>query len=216
MFSILFSAAITTFAQQLKKTVVDIDGNVYHTVKIGKQVWMIENLKTTRYRNGDTIPNVTDIELWANLTTGAYCSYNNNDSNAAIYGHLYNWFAVNDQRDIAPKGWHIPTKKEWLTLVMYLGGDSIAGGKLKEKDTVFWYSPNAGATNEFGFTALPGGYRFHIGGFEGMGFYGVFWSATESTATNAWSINFYTMYGFVDYDGTTNKNYGLSVRCIKD
>jgi uncharacterized protein (TIGR02145 family) len=138
-------------------TVTDIDGNIYHTVTIGTQVWMVENLKTTKYRNGDPIPNVTG-NAWAALTTGAYCWYNNDAATyKATYGALYNWYAVADSRNIAPTGWHVPTDAEWTTLTTFLGGESVAGGKLKETGTNHWTSPNTGATNETGFTALPGG-----------------------------------------------------------
>ena len=149
-------------------TVTDIDGNVYHTVTIGTQTWMVENLKTTRYRNGEAIPNITDNASWAALITCAYCDYNNIPSNSITYGKLYNWYAVNDSRNIAPMGWHVSTDAEWTTLTTFLGGTSIAGGKLKENGTIHWNSPNVGATNETGFSALPGGYRLNSG-FYGAG-----------------------------------------------
>ena len=119
-------------------TVTDIDGNAYHTVAIGKQVWLVENLKVTRYRNGDQIPNVSDNKQWCNLTTGAYCNYNNDANNVTTYGRLYNWYAVHDIRNIAPKGWHVATDVEWKILTDYLGGETIAGGKLKETGTTLW------------------------------------------------------------------------------
>ena len=149
-------------------TVTDIDGNTYQTVKIGDQWWMAENLKVTCYRNGDAIPNITDGTTWASLSTGAYCEYNNDINNVATYGRLYNWYAVTDSRNIAPAGWHVPSDAEWKQLEMYLGmsqseADATGwrgtdeGGKLKEVGTMHWNSPNTGATNESGFTALPGG-----------------------------------------------------------
>ena len=139
-------------------TVVDIDGNVYNTVTIGTQVWMVENLKTTKYRNGDAIPNVTGNASWVALSTGAYCWYNNDAATyKATYGALYNWYAVGDSRNIAPSGWHVATDSEWTTLSTFLGGESIAGDKLKEIGTSHWLSPNTGATNSNGFTAFPGG-----------------------------------------------------------
>lgn len=150
-------------------TVTDYDGNVYQTVLIGDQCWMMENLKVTHYRNGDPIPHVTDGVTWGNLTSGAYCNYNNDEGNVATYGRLYNWYAVDDSRNIAPAGWHVPSDAEWQTLVDYLGGDAVAGGKMKEAGTTHWASPNTGATNESGFTALPGGgprprwYLLHYG-----------------------------------------------------
>jgi uncharacterized protein (TIGR02145 family) len=136
---------------------VDIDGNEYHTVIIGGQEWMVENLRVTPYRNGDPIPNVSDTTSWRALTTGAYCSYDNDPSCSAMYGNLYNWYAVNDFRQIAPEGWHVPTYEEWIVLETHLGGDTIAGGKLKESGTEHWRAPNVGGTNESGFSALPGG-----------------------------------------------------------
>lgn len=207
------------------KTVTDIDGNVYHTVTIGTQVWMVENLKTTKYRDGTSIPNVTDNTEWINLTTGAYCDYNNTPSNSSTYGRLYNWYAATNARNIAPTGWHVPTHADWSTLTTYLGGESVAGGKLKEIGTTHWQSPNTGATNEAGFTALPGGYRHgnkEFGGFvgDGGGFYeigllGLWWSATEIGATDAW-------YRVMFYDGSNVgkddfvKEVGFSVRCVRD
>ena len=137
-------------------TVTDQDGNVYHTVTIGTQVWMVENLKTTKYRNGDGIQNVTDSIAWWNLTSGAYCIYRNDVNNLATYGRLYNWYAVIDSRKLTPAGWHIPTDAEWTTLTDYLG--STCGDKLKEKGPNHWGGDNT-ATNETGFTALPGGNR---------------------------------------------------------
>ena len=136
-------------------TATDIDGNVYHTVTIGTQIWMVENLKTTRYNDGSPIPFVTDSSSWSNLTTPGYCWYNNDTTNKNTYGALYNWFAVNTGK-LAPTGWHVPTDDEWTTLTTYLGGESIAGGKLKETGTTHWRTPNAGATNEIGFTASSG------------------------------------------------------------
>ena len=197
-------------------TVTDIDGNVYSTVVIGTQVWMVENLKATRYRNADLIQNITDSTQWnMYLNTGAYCNYRNDISYANTYGHLYNWYAVNDSRNIAPAGWHVPSNVEWTTLTSFLGSN-VAGGKLKEAGTVHWASPNTGATNETGFTALPGGYR--------EGFYGTFewitnylysWSSTEVDESNAW---FGLMgYNFGDLsEGIYEKIFGFSVRCMKD
>ena len=140
-------------------TMTDIDGNTYTTVKIGDQWWMAENLKVTHYRNGEEIPNITDNTEWANLTSGAYCDYDNNPNNVATYGRLYNWYSIEDSRDLAPDGWHVPSRDEWQTMIEYLGGDGIAGGKLKESGTEHWLSPNEGATNESGFSALPSGMR---------------------------------------------------------
>jgi len=194
---------------------VDIDSNIYPTVKIGDQWWMAENLKVTRYRNGDDIPIVTDDTEWKNLTTGAYCNYNNNSDNADIYGRLYNWYAVNDSRNIAPLGWHVPSDEEWQTLIDYLGGESVAGGKLKETGTTHWNSPNVGATNESGFAALPGGYRSSDGNFGSLGIYAFFWSSTESSSNGAWDRILY-YYNANVYRNNYDKQCGFSLRLVRD
>ena len=206
-------------------TVTDIDGNVYQTVIIGNQCWMVENLKVTRYRNGDPIPNVTDNTEWTNLTTGARCDYDNNADNVPVYGRLYNWYAVNDSRGIAPEGWHVPTDGEWKQLEMYLGMSQSEvddtgfrgtdeGGKMKESG--YWFSPNTGATNESGFTALPGGYRYHGNGdFDLLIVYAFFWSSTEHSSYSAWSrtLSYSSeQVGRHDY----SKLDGFSVRCVRD
>ncbi|MCD4693727.1 MAG: hypothetical protein K8R79_12490, partial [Calditrichales bacterium] len=157
-------------------TVTDIDGNVYKTVKIGSQVWMAENLKVTHYRNGDLIPNVAGKSEWKNLGIGACCNY---DNNAAAYGLLYNWYAVNDSRNIAPAGWHVPAEKEWQTLIDYLGGEAVAGGKMKERGTAHWKRPNTGATNSSGFSALSSCYRNDKGTFYGIGNEADYWSGSN-------------------------------------
>ncbi len=194
-------------------TVTDIDGHTYLTIKIGEQWWMAENLKVTRYRNGDAIPNVTDENAWSNLRTGAYCDYDNSADNAATYGHLYNWYAVNDPRGLAPEGWHVPSDAEWQTLVDYLGGESVAGGKLKE--TARWSSPNTGATNESGFSALPGGFRSLSGNFYPIGTNATFWSSTESGGHNAWYRYLpYSSSGVFRY--SNSRQGGFSVRCVRD
>jgi len=193
-------------------TVTDIDGNVYDTIQIGDQVWMAENLKVTHYRDGTAITHVIDHAEWGALTTEAYCIYNNNASNEVdTYGALYNWYAVADAHNIAPEGWHVPTDAEWQVLVDYLGGDEVAGGPMKEAGTTHWLDPNTGATNESGFTALPGGHR----GDNDMGGYAYFWSGNEDFSYNAWGriLNY-------DYSGVlkcaTGKVGGYSVRLLKD
>jgi uncharacterized protein (TIGR02145 family) len=196
-------------------TVTDIDGNVYKTIKIGNQIWMAENLKTTKYHNGEPIPNITDNTTWYHLTSGAYCNYNNNSSYVLTYGRLYNWYAVNDNKGLAPEGWHIPSDAEWITLINYLGGVNVAGGKLKESGIVHWQNPNTGATNVSGFTALPGGFRGLGGAFGDIGVSAYIWSATEDNMNKAWfyHMNYsYSMIDRINYD----KYHGFSVRCIKD
>lgn len=193
--------------------VTDIDGNVYPTVQIGTQIWMAENLKTTKYNDGTAIPNVADNTVWAALTTGAYCYYDNDSTtNRATYGSLYNWFAVNTNK-LAPTGWHVPTDAEWTTLITYLGGENVAGGKLKEQGTSHWLSPNTGATNETGFTALPGGGRTSDGIFGGIVKLELWWSVPEIDFSNAYSQDM-SYYGIFLQEYPHDKNFGLAVRCI--
>jgi uncharacterized protein (TIGR02145 family) len=198
-------------------TVTDVDGNVYTTVKIGSQVWMAENLKTTRYRNGDSIKNVTDSLQWINLVTGAYCRNITIGNDPAAYGYLYNWYAATDTRNIAPAGWHIPSQSEWAALVSYLGGEEVAGGKVKESGTTHWKSPNTGATNESGFNALPAGVRDEFGSFFQIGYEAIWWSATNHSGTiEAWCAATINISSRLASDGVAFKNEGLSIRCIKD
>ena len=207
-------------------TVTDIDGNVYKTIKIGNQWWMAENLKVTRYRNGDPISNVTDVADWTNLSSGAYCNYDNDVNNVGTYGSFYNWYAVDDARGLAPEGWRVPTDDDWKELEMYLGMSQAEldlfdawrgtneGGKLKETGTTHWLSPNTGATNESGFTALPGGQRNGWGIFTELGHTCVFHTSTldgndsyrrylDNTHS---SINRYSTW----------KICGYSIRCLKN
>jgi len=195
--------------------ITDKDGNVYTSVIIGTQEWMAENLKTTKYNDGTDIPLVTDDHEWIELTTGAYCWYNNDAATYKTpYGALYNWYAVNTGK-LCPTGWHIPTDEEWTELTDYLGGTSVAGGKLKESGTTHWNSPNTGATNETGFTALPSGYRNYGGTYDDIVNYGYWWSSQEFSTTEAYyrdmSYNDISIYRGNDY-----KLYGFSVRCLRD
>jgi uncharacterized protein (TIGR02145 family) len=195
-------------------TVTDIDGNVYTTVTIGNQVWMAENLKTTRYNNGDSIPTGLSDNDWQNTTSGACAIYNNNAANNSTYGKLYNWYAVNDPRNLSPGGWHAPTDAEWTTLVTYLGGDGVAGGKLKEAGTAHWNGPN-GASNKSKFTALPGGQRSWYGPYATLGTYGYWWSSSEGFASGSWG---WTMVNSLDSVKRFNytKKVGFSIRCLKN
>jgi len=202
-------------------TVTDIDGNVYHTVKIGSQVWMVENLRVTRYSNGDTIPCITGSVAWATngnadkTGIGAYCSYDNDSSYILTYGLLYNFFAASDDRNIAPAGWHVPADEEWQKLVDYLGGDFVAGGKLKEVGTAHWKSPNVGATDETGFSALPAGTRYGDGGFINMRENTLFWSNSVNHSYSSYDRALTFDYAGV-YWGNDQKRCGLSIRCVKD
>lgn len=216
----------------IENYLVDIDGNVYQIVKIGNQWWMAENLKVTHYRNGDAIPNITNTDQWIEQTIGAYCNYFNDTTLVATYGRLYNWYAVNDSRNIAPEGWHVPDDSwtdDWKELEVYLGMSQTQanstfwrgideGGKLKEAGIVHWNNPNTGATNSVGFSALPGGYRDIVGtggSYYNMGFFAAFWTATEYDTNIAWTrwLGFSNSQVFRGYD---NKRYGFSIRCVRD
>jgi uncharacterized protein (TIGR02145 family) len=194
-------------------SVTDFDGNVYKTVTIGTQAWMKENLKTIRYSNGDPIPNISDNTQWQSLSDGAFCYYENNVSSAQTYGLLYNWYAVSDSRNVCPEGWHVPTTTDWNKLVNFLGGEEVAADKLKEKGTAHWVSPNSGATDEYGFTALPGGFR--VDTFSPPGYYAIWWSATPIDQDDAWIFTL-----IVNNNKTfIEKQYKMSghaVRCVKD
>jgi uncharacterized protein (TIGR02145 family) len=195
-------------------TVADIDGNIYHTVTIGTQTWMVENLKTTKYNDGTDIPNVTN-STWPDLTTPAYCWYLNDAATyKATYGALYNWYAVNTGK-LCPAGWHVPTDAEWTTLTNYLGGENVAGGKLKETGTSHWQDPNVGATNIVGFTALPGGSRWDYSTFNAITYSCYFWSAAFYNASWAWYREIDAGYPNL-YSNYHDKYKGMSVRCIKD
>jgi uncharacterized protein (TIGR02145 family) len=200
--------------------VTDIDGTVYTSVVINGQEWMQQNLAVTKYRNGDPIPTGLGNTNWQNTTNGAYAIYNNVAANNTTYGKLYNWYAVNDSRGLCPTGWHVPSDAEWTTLINYLdpnadGGNNgnIAGGKMKS--TTGWNSPNTGATNESGFTGLPGGFRSFNGSYSTIGANGFWWSSTEYDSNFAWTRLLY--YDFSNVDRFSNfKHSGFSVRCVRD
>lgn len=197
-------------------TVTDIDGNVYHTVTIGTQVWMVENLKTTKYNDGTNIPNVTDNTAWANLTTPAYCWYSNDIANKTLYGGLYNWYTVNIGK-LAPKGWHVPTDEEWTKLTDFLGGKNVAGKYLSEKGSTHWDSPNSESTNESGFTALPGGCMTTNGEFNFIGSGGLWWSSTidQYYERFSWYRVIHSGSSIVERSAGF-KEFPMSVRCIRD
>ena len=219
------SCSFTCLVVSIGGGVTDIDGNSYGSVLIGTQEWMQQNLKVSKYRNGDNIPfvNQLNIEEWVNTTNGAYGIYNDDAVNDSIFGKLYNWYAVADPRGLCPAGWHIPSDEEWTFLENYLGGSSVAGGKMKSVETFspdtdswgtgLWVSPNTGATNSSGFTALPaslyGGCAICPNGTT------LWWSSTEKSTTDAWfrNLNFYVADSYRDSGG---KNAGFSVRCLKD
>ena len=195
---------------------VDNYGNVYHTVTIGSQIWMVENLRTTKYRNGTRIPNVIDPAAWGILQYGAYVDIKNDANYASTYGRLYNWHAVTDIGALAPAGWHVPSQDEWITLIYFLGSYPVAGGKLKEAGTSHWLVPNADATNETGFTALPascaGGWDFR---FEEFHYTGYYWSSASYSQGAASYVSFSAYSGAIGIDSYV-KEMGYSVRCVKD
>lgn len=196
----------------------DIDGNEYGTVIIGGQVWMKANLRTTRYNDGTEIPNVISNSEWSNLSSGAYCWYENDISNKTPYGALYNWYSVKTGK-LCPKGWHVPSNQEWTDLSYELGGPEIAGGKLKAIGK--WAEPNVGATNETGFSAFPGGERYVNGqnidgAFLGLESGGRWCTSSEQSASQFFTISIYRSSGKIDDMIPDNKKKGLSVRCLKD
>jgi uncharacterized protein (TIGR02145 family) len=212
-----YGKPVSFTTQRGSGTVIDFDGNVYDTVAIGTQVWLVQNLKVTHYRNGDPIDNRTDNTQWCNFISGSYCDYANDVNYVPVYGRLYNWYAVNDSRNIAPLGWHVASDGEWATLISFMGGENVAGGKLKETGTTHWTSPNKDATNEVGFTALPAGTRFGEYGIPG---YGTFTKICQTSEW--WTSNEQCTWG-MSYDGadvlhSTDSRWtdGFSVRCIKD
>lgn len=207
--SLLFILTITTSCSKNDNNPTTKDDSV----TIGTQKWMKKNLDVDHYRNGDPIPQVQDATQWAELTTGAWCYYGNDPNNGNLYGKLYNWYAVNDPRGLAPQEWHIPVDSEWGTLSEYLGGDSFSGGELKS--TTGWNIPNIGATNSAGFTALPGGARTDDGAFFYIGFFGYWWTASEMDSNNAKSRSISSNNSSLTTN-SNNKFYGCSVRCVKD
>jgi uncharacterized protein (TIGR02145 family) len=212
-FMLAYSCKKDDTAPPVDTTVKDYDNNVYHTIKIGTQTWMVENLRTTHYNDGGNIENLSDNTAWHDNTTGAYCWYNNDATNGKTYGALYNWYAVNSGK-LCPPGWKVPSDADWTKLTDNLGGASIAGGKLKEIGSSHWNMPNAGADNSSGFTALPGGFRHSgTGEFQSMNKIGNWWS-TKSSGTDAltWYMSCNTA---VANSYTSLFDVGSSVRCIK-
>jgi uncharacterized protein (TIGR02145 family) len=197
------------------ETVTDIDGNVYHTVTIGTQLWLIENLRTTKFNDGTKIPFIADTAaVWYELNAPAYCWYNDDESNKKSTGALYNWHAVNTGK-LCPKGWHVPTDEEWTILTEYIGGENVAGGKMKETGTEHWFSPNTAATNSSGFTALSAGFRGKTGFIPLSIGTALFWSSTAFDETDGW-----TRYLLFNNEAVGRNNggkyHGFSVRCLKD
>lgn len=209
--------------------VTDQNGNVYATLVIGTQEWMVENLRTITYANGDSIPNVTVNSQWAELTSGAWAHYQNNSANENPYGRLYNWYAATDPRNVCPMNWHVPTDAEWQTMEAaigmpadelndagYRGAAENMGGKMKSSGTQYWSTPNIGATNESGFSGLPGGFRRDSdGAFQNRVFSGSSWSASETGAENAWGRRLGSDNAGIER-GNYAKSNGFCVRCVRD
>ena len=195
-------------------TVTDIDGNTYRTVKIAGLWWTAENLKVTHYRNHVAITNATDSASWVDATQGAYCNYDNDASHVALYGRLYNWYAVSDTSGLAPDGWHVATDAEWQTMVDYFGGDSLAGGPLKEAGIEHWATPNVGATNRSGFTALPAGFRYPNAEFYGIQAHGNFWTGTTNGAGGYYRFVHCTNVEVAHF--TCSPPGGFAVRCVRN
>lgn len=221
VFMILLLGVIALFSGSLRasdESMKDIDGNSYGVVSAGKQTWMAENLKVSRYRNGDPVRHAATREEWLDAAAkgeGAWCYFDNNPANGKHFGRLYNWYAVSDPRGLAPKGWHVPTDREWSALTAFLGGEAVAGGKMKEAGRPLWRTPNEGATNSSGFSALPGGLRGIDGVFAFGGQSAYFWTSAEHSPLLGW-------YRVLNYHVATvvksgeEKIDGMSVRCVRD
>lgn len=198
--------------------VKDVEANTYRVVTIGSQFWMAGNLRVTLYNDGTPIPNVTLSTSWGTLSTPAYAWYDDSMAGANTYGALYNWYVVdtlsNGNKNVCPVGWHVPSEQDFMELINYLGGESVAGIQLKEAGNVHFLESNETATNESGFTAIPGGYRFNTSNYE-KGFYAQYWSTTATNSTHAKFVD-------IEYDGEyafipdQAKEIGNSIRCVKD
>lgn len=205
---------VNVFNSQIQYgTMKDQDNNVYRTIKIGDQEWMVENLRTTRYRNGDSLTEITDNQGWSAINFGAYCYYKNNQFNNCSYGKLYNWYAISDSRNIAPEGWHVPTEDDWQVLENYLRTNQAS--QLKTKGTDYWLTPNTNANNNTGFSALPGGNRTDDGYFSLMTYSGLWWTSTKYDDKSA--LVRFMMFNNESIKRCANTyKTGLSIRCVKD
>jgi uncharacterized protein (TIGR02145 family) len=214
IFIFMLFLSIGLLSVHAQVTVKDIDGNVYKTITIGKQLWMSENLKTTKYRNGEEIGTTGTVSQDIRMTVlpKFQWGYNGKESNSDIYGRLYTWYAATDNRGVCPLGWHVPTDTEWSTLITFLGGEILAYGKLKESDEIHWLKYDTG-TNETGFTALPGGLRNSRGPFDDLGISGYWWSSSEGGTFEAWCQVMNNTPGSLNRNLFLKRN-GLSIRCI--
>lgn len=211
---LLLSASVFYGCEKESNLPVDGDGNVYDTIVIGTQVWLAEDLKTTKYNNGVSIPLITDNTQWASMSSAAFCWYENNDTLKENYGALYNWWAAKVSF-LCPVGYHVPSKDEWQTLIDYLGGEEIAGDKLKTTGNQFWASGNH-STNESEFSAMPGGLRFpNDGSFNSMTGWGYWWTSTSRSGDSGYRVSMFCSHSFAEI-GSFGKQSGYSVRCVKD
>jgi uncharacterized protein (TIGR02145 family) len=197
-------------------SVTDIEGNVYPTIKIGQQEWMVENLKTVTYNDGSPIPNVTDGPTWSNLPSDAYSWYDNGVANKDVYGALYNWYAVNTKK-LCPTGWSMPSSSSWSNLASAAGGDTVAGGRMKEVGTTLWQAPNTGATNQSGFSARPAGFRNVAGSFDQKGQNGIWWCSDQKIVSLPATAYFshVTSTSSALVGATSPFTTGYSVRCMR-
>lgn len=218
LLSCLLFISATLCCQTFGDGVTDIDGNNYTSVIIGAQEWLVENLKTTHYANGDPISNITTPLDWKNTTNGAWSFYDNDYTYDTTYGKLYNWYAIADSRSICPDGWRVPSHSDWQTLQNFLGGGYYQGGKLKEFEASLWTPPNTGATNEYGFTALPGGSREKTAAnnfvFKDLSNYGYYWSTWDNhpTERKKWKLSYSQN---ILMPTSAEMNDGYSCRCLK-
>ena len=207
--------SLTFYRPNSTPSITDADGNVYTSVIIGTQEWMTENLRTTKYSDGTTIPNVTGNTEWSSLSTGAWCNYDNSSSNDATYGKLYNWYAVNTNK-LCPTGWHVPTDSEWTVLTDYLAADGHIGAEGNALKATSGWNSGGNGTDDYGFLGLPGGNRYNYNGnFSSIGFNGYWWSSSQGSTSNAWYRNLSSYYVVV-VRSSTNKKIGFSVRCLWD
>jgi uncharacterized protein (TIGR02145 family) len=212
---IILPASCKKEAEKPPEPVSDIEGNTYLTVRIGTQIWMAENLKTITFNDGTEIPPVIDSAVWKSLSTPGYCWYNNFDTiYKHPYGVIYNGYTATTGK-LCPTGWHVPDNNEWNKLSEFLADSITGGGKLKATGTIFWKSPNKGATNSSGFSALPSGFRYYNGSFSARQYYTAFWSTSESGTSDQWFLSLY--YGDAKIImNQISKKQGFSVRCVKD
>ncbi len=209
----VFALLCITLTGLYSQGIEDVDGNIYLTVKIGDQIWMAEDLKTTKFNDGKLIPLVTDSKKWQNLKTPAYCWLDNIAANKYTYGALYNWYTVNTKK-ICPQGWHVPSNIEWKTMIYYIKGMNRGGDMLKERGLAHWKNNSDNVTNQYGFTALPSGYRRSTGTFPGDS-YAVWWTSTEYSPAEAWVWGLNDVLSSV-FNGYEKIKSGFSIRCIKE